>query len=73
MHDDSAKNVVALKSLNLLRNIEFILGIPYIFALFEIVLMLIKITQGRNVFVYEFVDSIKLVQHKLYNFYCDPC
>ncbi len=63
MHDDSAKNVVALKSLNVLCNIEFILGIPCIFPLFEIMLMLIKITQGRNVFVYDFVDSIKLVQH----------
>jgi hypothetical protein len=72
MHDDSAKNVVALKSLNVLCNIEFILGIPCIFPLFEIMHMLIKIAQGRKVFVYDFVRSIKLVQHKLYNFYCDP-
>ncbi len=72
MHDDSAKNVVALKSLKVLCNIEFILTIPCIFPLFEIMLMLIRIAQGRNVFVYDFVDSIKLVQHKLYNFYCGP-
>ncbi len=43
MHDDSAKNVVALKSLNVFCNIEFILGIPCIFPLFEIMFMLIKI------------------------------
>jgi hypothetical protein len=72
MHDDSAKNVVALKSLNVLCNIEFILGIPCIFPMFEIMHMLIKIAQGRNVFVYDFVGSIKLIKHQLYNFYCDP-
>lgn len=72
MHYDNAKNEVALKSLNMLCNIEFILGIPCIFPLFEIMHMLIKIAQGKNVFVYDFMDFKKLVQQKLYKFYCDP-
>jgi hypothetical protein len=34
--------------------------------------MLIKMAKGKNVFVYDFVDFIMLVQQQLYKFYCDP-
>jgi hypothetical protein len=34
--------------------------------------MLIKMAQGKNVFVYDFVDFIMLVQQQLYKFYYDP-
>jgi hypothetical protein len=33
--------------------------------------MLIKMAKGKNVFVYDFVDFIMLVQQQLYKFYCD--
>jgi hypothetical protein len=33
---------------------------------------LIKITQGKDVFVCNFVDVVELVQHELYRPYCDP-
>jgi hypothetical protein len=72
MHDDSPKNEVVLKNLNVLCNIEFIIGIPCIFPLFDIMHMFIKMAQGINVFVYDFVDSIKLVQQKLYKLYSNP-
>jgi hypothetical protein len=34
--------------------------------------MLIKITQGKDVLVCDFVNFVKLVQHELYKPYCDP-
>ncbi len=33
--------------------------------------MLIKIAQGRNVFVCDFVENVKQMQQKLYMLYCD--
>jgi hypothetical protein len=51
--------------------VEFILGLPYIFPLLECVYTLIKIAQGRNVFVCDFMESVKKVQQKLYESYCD--
>jgi hypothetical protein len=39
--------------------VEFILALPCILPLFECVHMLIKIAQGRNVFVRDFVENVK--------------
>lgn len=51
--------------------VELILGLPYIFPLLECVHTLIKITQGINVFVCDFVENVKKTQQKLYKLYCD--
>jgi type VI protein secretion system component VasK len=53
-------------------DVEFILGLPYIFPLLECVHTLIKIVQGKDVFVCDFVESVKQAQQKLYKLYCDP-
>jgi hypothetical protein len=58
----STKNEVALKNLNVLCDIDLILGFPCILPLFEIVHMSIKIAQGRNVFVCDFVNDVKPIQ-----------
>jgi hypothetical protein len=34
--------------------------------------MFIKIAQGKNVFMCDFVENIKLTQHEFYMLYCDP-
>jgi hypothetical protein len=62
MDVDSTKNEVALKNLNVLCDIDLILGFPCILPLLDIVHMLIKIAQGRNVFVCDFVNDVKSVQ-----------
>jgi hypothetical protein len=45
--------------------IELILGLLYILPLLECVHMLIKVAQGRNVFVCDFVENVKQVQQKI--------
>lgn len=61
-----------MKKLNAVCDIDFIFGFPYILPLLEIMNTLIKIAQGTNVFVYDFVNVVKLVQQELYKFYYDP-
>jgi hypothetical protein len=53
--------------------VELILALPCILPLFECVYMLIKIAQGRNAFVRDFVENVKQVQQKLYKLYRDLC
>jgi hypothetical protein len=72
MHVDNAKNEVALENLIEMCDIEFILGLCCILPLFEIIHMLFKIAQGKDVSVYYFVNFVKLVQDELYKPYCDP-
>jgi hypothetical protein len=55
-------------------DVKLILGLPCILPSLECVHMLIKITQGKDVFVCDFVNlSIKLVQHKFSKLYYNPC
>ncbi len=61
-----------MKKLNAVCDIDFIFGFPYILPLLEIMNTLIKIAQGTNVFVYDFVNVVKLVQQELYKLYYDP-
>ncbi len=46
-----------------------ILGLPYMFPLFECVYALIKVAQGRDVFVCDFVEFVKIAQQELYMLY----
>jgi len=68
MHTKSSKSEVVQKKLNALCDVEFILGLPYVFPLLECVHLLIKVTQNKDVFVCDFV---KVAQQKLYRFYHD--
>jgi len=72
MHVDNAKTEVALKNLIEMCDIEFILGLCCILPLFEIIHMLFKIAQGKDLSVCYFVNIVKLVQDELYKPYCDP-
>ncbi len=54
-------------------DVELILRLLCILPSFECVHMLIKITQGRDAFMCDFVNlSIKLVQHEFYKLYYNP-
>jgi hypothetical protein len=51
--------------------VDLISGLPCIFPLLECVYTLIKIAQGRNVFLCDFVENVQHAQQKLYKLYCD--
>ncbi len=72
MHVESSKNDAFLKNLNYLSDVELILKLACILSMLEYVHVLIKITQKKDVFVCDFVESIKLAQQQLYWLYCDP-
>ncbi len=72
MHVKSSKNDQALKNLNQMCDVKFILRLLCILPLLKCVHMLVKITQGQDVFICDLVESVKFVQHKLYRLYCDP-
>jgi hypothetical protein len=72
MHAKSSRSDQALKNLNQICDVEVILRLFCILPLFECVHMIIKVTQGQDVFLCDFVERVKFVQHKLYRLYCDP-
>jgi hypothetical protein len=58
----SKQNDAIWKHLNSLCDVEVILGLPYIYPLFECVHALIKVAQGKDVFVCDFVEVVKIAQ-----------
>ncbi len=60
MQDPFAKDVV-----------ELIIGLNWILLLLELVYTLIKYAQERDVYVYDFVEAIKIGISKLYKLYVD--
>jgi hypothetical protein len=70
MHVKSPKNDTSNKNLNVLCDVELILGFPCLKPLFECVHKFIKIVQGQDVFVCNLVKAIKLGQLELYMLYC---
>ncbi len=72
MHAKSSKSDQALKILNQMCDVELIISLFCILPLLECVHKVIKTTQGQDVFICDFVEIIKFVQHKLYMLYCDP-
>ncbi len=71
MHAKNQWNDVARKNLNSLCDVEAIIGLPYIFSLLKCVHALIKVAQGRNVFVCDFKESTKVAHQEFCMFYCD--
>jgi hypothetical protein len=69
MHNKSPKNDIASKNLNVVCDMELILGLPCLLPLFKCVHKLIKIVQGQDVFVCNLVEVVKLAQLELYKFY----
>jgi hypothetical protein len=66
----SPKSDTANKNLSGLCAMELILGLPCLLPLFECVHKFIKIVQGQDVFVCDFVEVVKLAQLELYVLYC---
>lgn len=62
----------ASRNLSEMCEVELILGLHDIVPLLECVHMFIKITQGKNIFVCDSMENIKLTQHEFYMLYCDP-
>jgi hypothetical protein len=49
-----------------LLDIELIFYLHYILPFLELVHMLIKYPQGRDIYIYEFVEAIKMCKSKMY-------
>ncbi len=72
MHIDSSKTKVAQDNLVLFGDLELILGLPCLLPMLEVVHILTKFAQCRNVFIVEFVDAMKLVEVDLFCLYTNP-
>jgi hypothetical protein len=60
MHAKSSRRDQTLKNLNQMCDVKFILRLLYILPLFECVHTVIKITQGQDVFICDFVKASNL-------------
>ncbi len=61
-HAKSQRSDVVKKNLKSLCDVEIILGLPCILPLLECVHALIKVVQGKDVFVCDFVEVVKGAQ-----------
>jgi hypothetical protein len=66
MHAKNAKTDSGGKILSSLCDVDVILGLSYILLLLKCVRALIKIALNIDIFVCDFVDSMKVVQQELY-------
>jgi len=64
-------NIVAI-NLSLFCDLELILGLHAILPFLDFVHTLIKLTQSHDVFICDFVNTVKVCQLDLYYFYFDP-
>jgi hypothetical protein len=72
MHVGASRNNNVVENLNLLCDLELILGLHAILLLLDYVHTLMKLAQSRDVVVYDFIDVVKVCQLDLYRFYFDP-
>jgi hypothetical protein len=68
---DASQESGAKKNISLLLDVATLLVLPCIIFLLEAVESLIKFAHVRNVFVYDFIEAVKIYQAKLYMMYCD--
>ncbi len=54
-----------------LLDIDLIFGLHYILAFLELVHMLIKYAQRRDVYICDFIEAIKMCKSKMYKLYND--
>ncbi len=71
MHVEFTKKWGCFKKLDSLCDVELIQRSHCILPLFKCVHILIKFAQGRDVFICNFVDIIKLVHQRLFKLYYD--
>ncbi len=67
MHDDAFKISIANENLNLLCDLELILGLYAILPLLDYACTLIKFAQSHNMFICDVNDAMKIYQLKFYN------
>jgi len=72
MHDDVPRNNTTNENLNLIYNLELILGLHVVLPFLDYVHILIKFAQFRNMFVCDFINAMKICHLKFYLFYNDP-
>jgi hypothetical protein len=71
MHVDSSFLATAKANLNLLCEIEFLLGLACILSMLEALNYLLKFSQQTTYFVCDMVAVVKLCQADLYSWYVD--
>ncbi len=71
MHDESVKVDIVGKNLSFMFDVEVILGLSCIFLMLECVHALIKVAQGKDVFVCDFAEAVKMAQQEFYKLYYD--
>jgi hypothetical protein len=72
MYMDASKSKHVRNNLDLLCDLELVLGLPCILPMLEVVHTLIKYAQRWDVFICEFLDIMKLAEVELYQLYVDP-
>jgi hypothetical protein len=71
MSKDQIENEATRSNLQKLLDLELILGLHGILPLCESIHTLIKYTQGKDVYICDFVEAIKMCKVKLYELYID--
>jgi hypothetical protein len=69
MSKDQIENEATRSNLQKLLDLELIFGLHCILSLLELVQTLIKYTQGKDVYICDFVEAIKMCKVKLYELY----
>ncbi len=72
MYMDAPKSKHAQDNLDFLCDLELVIGLPCILPMLEVVHTLIKYAQRWNVFICEFLDTMKSIEGKLYHLYVIP-
>ncbi len=72
IHVDVPKSNIANENLSLLYAQDFILELHVIILLLDFVHVLIKMPQFHDVFIYHFIDAMKVCQLELYQCYVKP-
>ncbi len=71
MSKDQIENEATRSNLQKLLDLELIFGLHSILSLLELVHNLIKYTQGKDVYICDFVEAIKMCRVKIYELYID--
>jgi hypothetical protein len=66
MHDDASCSNVANENLNILCDLERIMGLLTILPLSDYVHSLIKFAQSHDVFVGDFINAVKMCELEFY-------
>ncbi len=56
----------------LLCNVETLLGLPHVLPLLECVQILSNFAQSYQVFICDFIATVKIYHQNLFKLYCDP-